>query len=40
MVHLQAKNKASGAEIDGHSVRIDFSFTARPHAPTPGIYMG
>lgn len=37
---FQAKNRATGAEIDGRSVRIDFSFTKRPHAPTPGVYMG
>uniref|UniRef100_A0A914UPP1 RRM domain-containing protein n=1 Tax=Plectus sambesii TaxID=2011161 RepID=A0A914UPP1_9BILA len=36
---IEAKNRAAGAEIDGHNVRIDFSFTSRAHAPTPGIYM-
>ncbi|KAI8581143.1 hypothetical protein K450DRAFT_233295 [Umbelopsis ramanniana AG] len=27
-------------DIDGRSVRVDFSMTRRPHTPTPGEYMG
>ncbi|KHJ48305.1 hypothetical protein D918_01576 [Trichuris suis] len=35
-----AKEQASGVELDGQRVRVDFSITKRPHTPTPGIYMG
>jgi len=35
-----AKNECVGMEIDGRSIRVDFSLTERPHTPTPGIYMG
>ncbi|THD23897.1 Transformer-2 protein beta, partial [Fasciola hepatica] len=35
-----AKSDAHGMEIDGRSIRCDFSITDRPHSPTPGIYMG
>jgi len=37
---IQAKEGATGGEIDGQRIRIDFSITKRPHTPTPGIYMG
>jgi len=37
---ISAKEGATGAEIDGQRIRIDFSITKRPHTPTPGIYMG
>lgn len=37
---IDAKDKISGAEIEGNRVRADFSLTHRPHTPTPGIYMG
>ncbi|KAA0194435.1 Transformer-2 protein beta [Fasciolopsis buskii] len=35
-----AKSDAHGMEVDGRSIRCDFSITDRPHSPTPGIYMG
>jgi len=37
---ISAKEGATGGEIDGQRIRIDFSITKRPHTPTPGIYMG
>jgi len=37
---ITAKERAVGTEIDGQRVRIDFSITNGPHAPTPGMYMG
>uniref|UniRef100_A0A5S6Q430 RRM domain-containing protein n=1 Tax=Trichuris muris TaxID=70415 RepID=A0A5S6Q430_TRIMR len=37
---VMAKDQASGVELDGQRVRVDFSITKRPHTPTPGIYMG
>lgn len=27
-------------ELDGRRIRVDYSVTDRPHAPTPGEYMG
>lgn len=36
----RARESAMDKEIDGHRIRVDFSFTKRPHTPTPGIYMG
>lgn len=35
-----AKDQCSGMEIDDRRIRVDFSITARPHTPTPGVYMG
>lgn len=35
-----AKDNCTGMEIDGKRIRVDFSLTARPHSPTPGVYMG
>ncbi|VDN37418.1 unnamed protein product [Gongylonema pulchrum] len=37
---VEAKDRLTGTEIDGHKIRIDYSITKRPHTPTPGIYMG
>jgi len=37
---ISAKEQAIGTEIDGQRVRIDYSLTRGPHAPTPGQYMG
>lgn len=37
---MEAKEKLTGAEVDGHRVRVDYSITKRAHMPTPGIYMG
>ncbi|MPC98180.1 Transformer-2 beta [Portunus trituberculatus] len=36
----EAKQQCTGMEIDGRRIRVDYSITARPHTPTPGIYMG
>ncbi|KAI0075399.1 RNA-binding domain-containing protein [Panus rudis PR-1116 ss-1] len=30
----------NGVELNGRRIRVDFSVTDRPHAPTPGEYMG
>ncbi|KDQ08825.1 hypothetical protein BOTBODRAFT_555164 [Botryobasidium botryosum FD-172 SS1] len=30
----------NGAELNGRRIRVDYSVTDRPHAPTPGEYMG
>ncbi|KAG8835512.1 hypothetical protein FRC18_000350 [Serendipita sp. 400] len=30
----------NGVEMNGRRIRVDFSVTERPHAPTPGEYMG
>uniref|UniRef100_A0A3Q4HG77 Transformer-2 protein homolog beta n=1 Tax=Neolamprologus brichardi TaxID=32507 RepID=A0A3Q4HG77_NEOBR len=35
----EAKERANGMELDGRTIRVDFSITKRPHTPTPGIYM-
>jgi len=35
-----AKEKLSGAELDGRRIRVDYSITQRAHTPTPGVYMG
>lgn len=32
--------KLAGAVIKGSAIRVDYSFTQRPHDPTPGRYMG
>jgi len=32
--------KLNGIELNGRRIRVDFSVTDRPHAPTPGEYMG
>ncbi|KAG8907016.1 hypothetical protein FRB99_005536 [Tulasnella sp. 403] len=32
--------KLNGIELDGRRIRVDYSITDRPHAPTPGQYMG
>ena len=26
--------------LDGKEIRVDFSFTRKPHEPTPGVYLG
>jgi len=36
----EAKYQATGMEIDGKKIRVDFSNTERPHPSTPGVYMG
>ncbi|KAF7301580.1 RNA-binding domain-containing protein [Mycena indigotica] len=30
----------NGVELNGRRIRVDYSVTERPHAPTPGEYMG
>ncbi|KAI0346978.1 RNA-binding domain-containing protein, partial [Trametopsis cervina] len=30
----------NGVELNGRRIRVDYSVTDRPHAPTPGEYMG
>jgi len=30
----------NGIELNGRRIRVDYSVTDRPHAPTPGEYMG
>lgn len=37
---VEAKEKGTGVEMDGHKIRVDFSHTKRAHSPTPGVYMG
>jgi len=36
----KAKEALNGTKILGNQVRIDFSYTKKPHSPTPGRYMG
>eukprot|EP00808_Paulinella_micropora_P031635 g394.t1 len=36
----RARRKLNGTTLDGRKVRVDFSLTKMPHAPTPGKYMG
>jgi len=35
-----AKEKLHGVEVDGRSIRCDYSITKRAHTPTPGVYLG
>ncbi|CAG5112183.1 Oidioi.mRNA.OKI2018_I69.chr2.g6426.t1.cds [Oikopleura dioica] len=37
---IYAKKDATGMDISGHEIRIDYSITKRAHSPTPGCYMG
>jgi len=37
---VEAKDRLTGAEIDGRNIRIDYSITERAHTPTPGVYLG
>lgn len=36
----EAKKRMNGVELDGKTIRVDFSITKRAHTPTPGMYMG
>jgi len=36
----EARNKMTGTELDGKTIRVDYSITKRAHTPTPGMYMG
>lgn len=33
-------NELNGLDLNGRRIRVDYSTTERPHAPTPGEYMG
>ncbi|CAG8581528.1 6614_t:CDS:2, partial [Acaulospora colombiana] len=33
-------SELNGVELNGRRIRVDYSVTERPHAPTPGEYMG
>uniref|UniRef100_A0A8R1E192 RRM domain-containing protein n=1 Tax=Caenorhabditis japonica TaxID=281687 RepID=A0A8R1E192_CAEJA len=35
-----ARDKLCNTDLDGHKIRVDYSFTKRGHSPTPGHYMG
>ncbi|KAF1761949.1 hypothetical protein GCK72_010208 [Caenorhabditis remanei] len=35
-----AREKLCNTDLDGHKIRVDYSFTKRGHSPTPGQYMG
>ena len=37
---IEARKATQGLIIDGRQIRVDFSFTTRPHPPTPGRYLG
>ncbi|KXN83536.1 hypothetical protein AN958_01245 [Leucoagaricus sp. SymC.cos] len=46
-IRMQSTDEASrciqelnGVELNGRRIRVDYSITDRPHAPTPGEYMG
>jgi len=36
----KAKESMSDSEVDGKTIRVDYSITRRAHTPTPGMYMG
>ncbi|KAI8815323.1 hypothetical protein BJ742DRAFT_783166 [Cladochytrium replicatum] len=36
----RAKEELNGHELNERRMRVDYSLTARPHSPTPGMYMG
>ena len=36
----KAIRAASGMELDGSVIRVDYSITKRAHTPTPGVYRG
>ncbi|KAI8330506.1 hypothetical protein BC941DRAFT_440701 [Chlamydoabsidia padenii] len=36
----RAREETNGMDLDGRTVRVDFSVTHRAHSPTPGEYMG
>uniref|UniRef100_A0A182NAY0 RRM domain-containing protein n=1 Tax=Anopheles dirus TaxID=7168 RepID=A0A182NAY0_9DIPT len=35
-----ARANCNGLQIHGRRIRVDYSITDQPHAPTPGVYMG
>ena len=34
-----AREAMNGAQLDGNSIRVDFSVTKEPHRATPGVYI-
>jgi transformer-2 protein len=36
----EARQNTNGMELDGRSIRVDFSTTQKAHEPTPGYYAG
>lgn len=36
----RAIEKLNGIELHGRNIRVDYSATTKPHAPTPGEYRG
>jgi len=36
----KAKEGLVGMKLDGRTLRVDYSFTKKPHSPTPGKYLG
>eukprot|EP01120_Amphizonella_sp_Union-15-10_P007340 TRINITY_DN2465_c0_g1_i1.p1 TRINITY_DN2465_c0_g1~~TRINITY_DN2465_c0_g1_i1.p1 ORF type:complete len:233 (+),score=2.99 TRINITY_DN2465_c0_g1_i1:87-785(+) len=37
---IKARESLNGVNLQGRNIRIDFSWTRKPHSPTPGQYMG
>ena len=37
---IQCVEKLNGFNFHGRAIRVDYSATQKPHAPTPGQYMG
>ncbi|XP_059165098.1 transformer-2 protein homolog beta-like isoform X2 [Physella acuta] len=37
---VEARRETQGLVLDRRPIRVDYSFTTRPHSPTPGRYMG
>ncbi|KAH9520386.1 transformer 2 beta [Bulinus truncatus] len=37
---VEARKGTQGLVLDRRPIRVDYSFTTRPHSPTPGRYMG
>lgn len=37
---VAARERVHGLELDGASIRVEFSISNREHQPTPGVYMG
>lgn len=37
---IEARRETQGLVLDRRPIRVDYSFTTRPHSPTPGRYMG
>lgn len=35
-----AREKLNGIDLDGRTIRIDYSLTKKAHSPTPGNYQG